>query len=288
MRYLKIVGFVILILVLGVLARAYFGGTWHIWFPSSSHDSVFEGIPEHVESPALLVFSKTNRFRHKEGIAGGQQALANIAKRNGWSLFATENGAVFNAADLESVKAVVFLNATGDMLSHEQELAFQHWMESGGGWLGIHAAGDGSHSEWTWYMDNFIGAEYVAHIMGPQFQNATVVTEGTEHPVNERMPARWNHEEEWYSWRSSPRKNGFKILATVDENTYTPVRKMLGDELDLTMGDHPIVWANCVNNGRALYSAMGHTAEAFEVPQYLILLEDALNWVMGLSGSECG
>ena len=183
--------------------------------------------------------------------------------------------------------AVVFQNASGDMLSTEQELAFQQWLEGGGGWLGIHAAGDGSHAGWSWYMEKLIGAEFTAHIMGPQFQNATVVLENQEHPALRDIPDIWEHEEEWYSWASSPRAGGFTILATVDEGSYSPVQKFMGRERDLSMGDHPVVWSSCPGQGRAIYSAMGHQAKAFENPQYRKLLKNSLAWLLGETSGGC-
>ncbi|MFK8049572.1 MAG: ThuA domain-containing protein [Halioglobus sp.] len=277
----------ILLLVCLSLAGIWYIGAWNILFPSREHDTVAPAIPADLHSPAVLVFSKTNSFRHKEGIEGGRAAIASIAVGKGWSTFFTENGAVFNSEDLQQFQSVVFLNASGDMLSEDQEQVFQSWLEAGGGWIGLHAAGDGSHAEWQWYMDNLIGAEFTAHIMGPQFQEATVVMESSGHAAVERLPETWSHTEEWYSWEKSPRINGFNILAVLDEDSYSPFQKMMGNERDLSMGDHPVVWTNCVGAGRTLYAAMGHTAEAFEKTEYRILLEDALAWTLGVKQGTC-
>ncbi|MEH6586673.1 MAG: ThuA domain-containing protein [Halioglobus sp.] len=227
-----------------------------------------------------MVFSKTNSFRHRDGIAGGLSALQGIAQENNWSIFATENGAVFNAQQLTQFSAVVFLNATGDVLDEQQQAAFEHWLTSGGGWLGIHAAGDGSHKGWSWYGQHLIGADFTAHILGPQFQVAKVDVEASSHPALEGLPASWDHEEEWYSWERSPRVRGFNILVTIDENSYSPVQKAPGRERDLRMGDHPVVWSHCVGAGKSVYSALGHKAEAFEEPHHLKLLQSSLAWLI--------
>jgi uncharacterized protein len=265
---------------------AYYAGIWSALFPSSSHDTNAPSVPDNLVTPTILVFSKTNGFRHRDGIQGGLKALQSIADTNGWGVYATENGAIFNDQQLSRFDAVVFLNATGDMLDATQKLAFQLWLENRGGWLGIHAAGDGSHKGWDWYMDNLIGARFIAHTLDPHFQRARVLTENDEHPVNLGQPPEWFHEEEWYSWEESPRDHGFTVLATVDESTYQPVQKLFGRERDLSMGDHPVVWSNCVGAGRSVYAAMGHKAEAFEEVHYLRLLENALHWIIGLTGGD--
>jgi len=262
-------------------------GAWHLVFPSHQHDTVAPVIPDGLASPAILVFSKTNAFRHREGIAGGLKALQSIAANHQWGMFATENGAVFNEHDLARFQAVVFLNASGDILSGPQQAAFQSWLQAGGGWLGIHAAGDGSHLGWQWYRDNLIGATFTAHILGPQFQRATVVAEKHQHPVMQGLPDIWEHEEEWYSWERSPRAEGFTILATLDEDSYSPVQDFMGKKRDLHMGDHPVVWSNCIGSGRSVYTAMGHRAEAFEQPQFRKLLDNALAWLIADTAAGC-
>lgn len=286
----RLVRAVLVLAVLAVVAGlgyVRYIGAWNLVFPSTHHDTVAPHLPGDLVSPAVLVFSKTNAFRHIEGIPAGNRAIEGIARQQGWGFYATENGALFNAADLARFDAVVFHSATGDMLSDEQQQAFQKWLQAGGGWLGIHAAGDDSHADWPWYVDNLVGAKFTAHILGPQFQRATVILENQEHPALQGIPDIWQHAEEWYSWERSPRENGFTVLATLDEGSYTPVQKFMGRERDLRMGDHPVVWSNCVGNGRSLYLAMGHQAEAFEQPQVRKLINNALSWLMGQAADNC-
>lgn len=275
-------GLLVLIVAVGALSLGaiWYVGAWQLVFPSTQHDTVAPEIPGELDSPGILLFTKTNAFRHKEGIAGGVVTVQSIAQGEGWGVFHTENGAVFNANDLGRFAVVVFLNASGDMLNEAQEAAFQDWLVAGGSWLGIHAAGDSSHLAWQWYRDNLVGANFTAHIMGPQFQTATVLLENQGHPVLDGLPDVWEHEEEWYSWEESPRTEGFTILATLDEDSYTPVMQMMGEERDLRMGDHPVVWSNCVGEGRSVYMAMGHKGEAFEQPQVRKLIANSLAWFM--------
>jgi type 1 glutamine amidotransferase len=225
-----------------------------------------------------LLFTKTNSFRHREGIEAGVRVVEILAKSNEWSVFHTENSAVFNTDDLARFDVVMSLNTSGDILSDAQQLVFQQWLQAGGGWVGVHSAGDGSHKDWPWYVGNLIGADFTAHILGPQFQTAEVINEMPQHPVMRLSPQRWLHEEEWYSWEESPRGKGFTILARIDENSYSPVQKAFGREVDLRMGDHPVVWARCVGRGRAVYSAMGHGAAAYASAEYQQLLGAAMAW----------
>lgn len=288
-KKLLIALFVVLLLLLvsGLLVIRNVGA-WNILFPSHAHETVPPEIPDSLVSPAVLLFTKTNGFRHIEGIAAGLEYLEQVAVKRGWSTFHTENGAVFNEGDLNRFDAVVFLNASGDILDQQQQQAFQSWLTRGGGWLGVHAAGDGSHKDWPWYVENLVGVDFIAHPMGPQFQVARVEVENPGQAAMQNLPGEWLHDDEWYSWVESPRgKKDFDVLASIDESSYSPWLKIMGKEKDLRMGDHPVVWSRCVDSGRALYSAMGHSAASYQAPEHRLLLENALAWVIGQAGQAC-
>lgn len=241
-------------------------------------------VPADLKRPAILVFSKTNGFRHEEAIPAANKMFADMAQQNGWGFFQTENGATFSPEILSRFDAVVFNNVSGDVFTPDQRQAFRSFLENGGGFVGIHAAGDNSHEAWKWYTDQIIGTHFTQHTMNPQFQKATVQVEDATNPATKGLPQTWQRTEEWYSFDKSPRGPGTDVLVTVDEKTYNP-EGMFGK--DLRMGDHPVVWTRCVGKGRALYSAMGHRAEAFAEPEYRQLLQGALNWVMRKEGEGC-
>jgi len=244
-------------------------------------------LPPGLGRTAFLIFSKTNGFRH-ESIVAGNAALSAIAKRRGWSVFVTENGAVFNPAQLSRFKAVIWDNASGDDLTAAQRAAFKGYLEAGGGFVGVHAAGDNSHNAWPWYVDTLIGTRFIGHTLGPQFPTAGIRVEDHTNPATRDLPQIWARSDEWYSFASDPRAKGYHILASLDERTYRPVMKFpFFASKSLRMGYHPIVWVHCVGNGRAFYSAMGHQASAYKEPLHLRMLEGAMVWAAGLGGPTC-
>jgi hypothetical protein len=281
------IGTTVVALALASIVVLRMTGAWGALFPSSDHDVTPPELPSHLTSPAILVFTKTNGFRHTEAIDAGVPLFERIAEQRDWSIFHTENGAIFNDDQLARFDAVVFHNASGDLLDQAQEDSFKRYLAAGGGFVGTHAAGDASHESWDWYIDEVIGSLFTAHIMGPQFQEALVKVEDASHPATQALPAEWTHSEEWYSWEDSPRNHGFHILATVDEASYEPYARLFGTETDLRMGDHPILWTRCIGRGRTLYSAMGHAAEAYETPELQALLEGAVAWAARVEGSGC-
>ena len=284
------IGLLGLALAVASLGFIWWIGAWGILFPSDDYETeppeIASGFGE-KSALAVLVYSKTNSFRHKQGIEAAHALFDEIGARRDWAIFHSENSAIFDPALLERFDVVVFANASGNHASDEQDLAFAKWLEQGGGWVGIHAAGDGSHAAWQWYADSLIGADYLGHILGPQTQQARVVVEARDHPVTRGLPAEFLHEEEWYSWDRSAREAGFDVLLSVDESTYEPFIRGLGEEKDIRMTDHPIVWARCVRRGRALYTALGHWGAAYRSQHYPRLLENAVEWAAGIGGIAC-
>jgi type 1 glutamine amidotransferase len=253
------------------------------------YESVPPALPDTLSKPALLIFSKTNGFRHNS-IEASNAALSGIAQRRGWSIFVTENAAVFNPDQLRRFNAMVWNSASGDVLTPDQRAAFKLYLEAGGGFLGIHGAGGDLKYDWRWYVETLIGAQFIGHPLDPQLQQATVRVEDNTHPATRGLGATWIRTDEWYSFASSPRGRGYRVLASLDESSYQPLFKIplpFTRPRDLHMGDHPIIWLHCVGNGRAFYSALGHEASAYAEPTHLQMLEGALDWSMGLAGSRC-
>lgn len=259
-----------------LIQRTVLGGV-HVY------EAVPPQLPAEIKRPAILVFSKTNGFRHEEAIPAANAMFAAVAKQKGWGYFQTENGATFSPAILSRFDAVVFNNVSGDVFTPGQRKAFKAFIENGGGFVGIHAAGDDSSRDWTWYLKDVIGAQFIGHPMNPQFQEATVKVEDRTHPATRGLPASWKRTDEWYSFDKPTRQPGYHVLLTLDESSFAN-HKMFGK--DLAMGaDHPIAWWHCVGKGRVLYSGLGHQASAYAEPLYRGMLTEAVDW--SLHGREC-
>src|SRR5690606_33865678 len=91
--------------------------------------------------PRVLVFSKTAAFYH-QSIPAGNKALMELGEEHGFEVDTTTNAEWFNEDSLKNYSAVVFLSTTGDVLNHQQEVAFERYIQAGGGYVGIHAASD--------------------------------------------------------------------------------------------------------------------------------------------------
>ena len=233
--------------------------------------------------PRVLLFEKINGFRDGPSVDGAHAAFVAMAQRKGWALVTTQNGAAFSPAVLRQFDAVIWNNISGDVLTLGQRRAFRTWMENGGGFIGVHGSAGDPVYFWDWYVDGLLGARFQAHPMNPQFQTAKVKLEDSAHPVARGLPAQWDANDEWYSFKTNPRAAGARIVATLDESTYKP--EGMGG-MSLRMGDHPIAWTRCIgparsgkgNQGRMFYSAIGHLPERYTDPVYVQMLEQAVAW----------
>jgi cytochrome c len=225
---------------------------------------------ENIDSRfAVLVFSKTTGFRH-DSIVPGIAAIAALGVEHRFAVDSTEDATRFSEANLARYRVVVFLNTTGDIFGPDQKVAFERYIRSGGGFVGIHSASDTEY-QWPWY-GRLVGAYFASH---PTIQRAAVHIENPGHPSTKDLPAAWERTDEWYNFRSNPR-GVVRVLATLDETTYSGG----------TMGaDHPIVWCQAIDGGRSWYTAMGHTTESYSEPLFRLHLLGGIESAAGISGS---
>ena len=234
-----------------------------------------------------LIFSKTAAFRHTECIPSGTVAIAQMAQRNGFTVDATENAADFNDANLAKYDVVIFLCTTGDVLNAAQQTAFEHYIQGGGGYAGIHSASDTEY-DWSWY-GGLVGAYFRDHPgvagVNQQFQQATINVEDRKSAATKRLPAQWTREEEWYNFRTNPRED-VHVLMSVDESTYDP-RGYSVPGGSPPMGDHPISWCHEYDGGRAFYTALGHKGVYWKEPLLLSHVLGGIQMAAGAAKFNC-
>ena len=242
------------------------------------YDTVGPVIPE-LQHPAILVLSKTNGFIHKEGLPAAGAMLAELATANGWHIYQSENAATHNASDLARFDVVVWNNTSGDILTPSQREDFKVWLTSGGKWLGLHAAGGDFTYDWNWYVDTLLGAQFIGHTMSPQFQDADVLISNSLEPLTAHLANPWRiQQEEWYAFDRNPRESGATILLSLDESSYKPEGNFF---MEASMpGEHPIAWSRRIGQGTVIYSAIGHTAHTYSVPEYRTFIANAINQML--------
>ena len=214
----------------------------------------------------VLVFSHTNRFRHKS-IEVGVDLVQSLGEAHNFAVDATEDSTYFAREDLSQYAAIVFMNTNGNVLGRAGEVALERYIQQGGGFVGVHSAA-ATEYDWAWY-GGLVGAFFDDH---PVPQSASVVRNDAVHPSTIHLPGKWVHFDEWYNYRSNPRGN-VHVLATVNEKSYEGGK----------MGhDHPIAWAHEYDGGRSWYTGLGHTIEVYADPLFQQHVLGGIEWAAGV------
>lgn len=217
-----------------------------------------------LQSSKVLVFTKTEGFRHGS-IEDGVVALEKMAKEHEFILDTTANASMFTEDNLKQYKAVVFLNTTGDLLNDEQQAAFEKYIRSGGGYVGIHAAADAEYS-WPWY-NKLVGGYFNGH---PKVQKATLQVVDNTHSSTKMLDTTWEKVDEWYNYKDI--NEDINVLLNVDEKSYKGGKN--GE-------NHPMAWYHEYDGGRAFYTGLGHTKVTFTNSVFLAHLYGGLQYAMG-------
>ncbi|MBA4849641.1 ThuA domain-containing protein [Emticicia sp. BO119] len=218
---------------------------------------------------ALVVASRAKD--HLKMIAAAKPFFEKMAAENNFNLEFTDDTSLVNEVNLMQYKVFIQLHLAPFDMSQAQQAALQQYIENGGGWVGIHAAGltgamfkSPKREYWQWFEDFMGGIEYSPH---PKFQKGTFIVEDRKHPATNHLPKRIEVADEWYEFNKSPRAN-VRVLASANESTYTQNKPM---------GDHPLIWCN-EKYPHTIYIGIGHDASLCNNKNYTTLVRNAILW----------
>lgn len=212
----------------------------------------------------VLIFSKTEGYHHNS-IDKGVATVSQMAMDNGFKVDTTTDASFFNEEQLSEYSAVIFLSTTGDVLNHYQQADFERYIQSGGGFVGVHAAADTEY-DWPWY-NQLVGAYFLSH---PAQQKATINIVDKTHPSTKELPDVWEHFDEWYNYKSIV--DGLNVLMNLNESSYE------GGE---NGANHPIAWNREFDGGRMFYTGLGHTEDVFSDTNFLSHLWGGIEYAVG-------
>ncbi|MDF7799616.1 ThuA domain-containing protein [Pontiellaceae bacterium B1224] len=223
----------------------------------------------------VLSFQDNNGYEHAS-MPEAKALIERLGRQHGWDVVSTKDSASLVELDLSQFDTVIFNNNCGNkgpVMTPAEQLALQKYVQSGGGFLGVHTAGalwkeGGSFQAW---YEGLIGARQVRH---PKVQRARLVVEDRTHPATRHLPEEWFVTDEWHTFDSNPREQ-VNVLIALDESSYQ------GKANQKMGGDHPFVWYQEYDGGRSFFTSLGHTAEIYSNPDFEKLIEGAVLWTSG-------
>jgi hypothetical protein len=217
------------------------------------------------EFKVVAFYTARNDQAHISFVHEANKWFSKTALKYNFEYDSTNNWGNLNYAFLSHYEVVIFLDTRPDSLS--QRLAFQKYMENGGGWMGFHFSAFAlTPSEypqnWDWYHNQFLGSgQYVSNTWRPV--SAILKVEDKSHPATKNLPGTFKSSpNEWYRWQYDLRKNpSIKILLSIDSSSYPLGTGPKPSEI-WHSGFYPVVWTN--KNYRMIYFNMGHNDIDYE------------------------
>ncbi len=217
-----------------------------------------------LKQKKILIFSKSNGYRH-ESIEAGIAAIRKLGAENNFAVDATEDSLFFTKRNLKQYNAIVFLSTTGEVLGASGQKAFKHYIQSGGAFVGVHAATDCGYT-WPWYI-GLVGASFESH---PEQQMAKLIVKDATHLSTKSLPLIWERKDEWYNFKNL--SSSTNILLSIDESSYKGGKNG---------ASHPMAWYHIYDGGRVFYTELGHTKESYEEPLFLTHLLGGIQYALG-------
>jgi type 1 glutamine amidotransferase len=228
-----------------------------------------------------LMITQTAGWQH-ESTFDAIPALQKLAERHDFHLDHKQRAMPLTADQLKNYDVVIMVNTTGDIFNESEQAAMEAFIQSGKGWVGVHAASDTEY-DWKWYTD-MVGHMFYIH---PHVQTAMLDVHDNSFPGLTTWPKRMMWTDEYYEYKDGTKKPGFNYLITVDESTYETQANWGPGRVAKGHGDfHPISWYHNYDGGRAFYTNLGHVPAVFEDPAFLQHLYGGIYWAATGRGSK--
>jgi len=234
----------------------------------------------------LLIYTKTNGFRHGAAINIGPTSMKLLGEKTGaFTIVHTEDPSYFEPAKLKQFDAVLFLNTTGECLKANKKVkgggereemlknSLLDFVKAGGGIAGFHSATD-TYKKWKEYNE-MMGGVFAGHPWGGG-SKVWVKIDDPKHTLTPGFKgASFQITDEIYQFRADTGlRTNQRVLLSLD-----------GSKMDLKRGnrkngDYPVAWVRTYGKGRCFYSSLGHNAHIYWderiLPFYLAGLQFAL------------
>ena len=234
----------------------------------------------------LLIFTKTNGFRHKAAINVGPTSMKMLGEKTGaFTTVHTEDESYFEPDKLKTFDAVLFLNTTGecfkkskkDKAGSEREERLKKslvdFVKGGGGIAGFHSATD-TYKRWKEY-NLMMGGAFAGHPWNAR-SKVWVKIDDPDHKLTPTFKGEsFEVQDEIYQFREDTAlRTNQRVLLSLDGSKTNLKRGKRKN------GDYPVAWVRSYGEGRCFYSSLGHNPDIFWdkriLPFYLAGLQFAL------------
>ncbi len=212
----------------------------------------------------VLVYTKNGKGYVHENIPAAVSCIQKLGQQYGFKTDVSENATVFTEETLKQYSLLIFASTNNDVFdTDEQRLAFRHYIEAGGGFVGIHSV-VGTERNWDWFK-MMLGGTFAWH---PKFQKYQLRVIDKEHPSVSGLPTVWEKEDECYF-----QKEMYPGIKTVLAHDISSLKEDDQEKIKLHAGPYsklyPAAWYQKFDGGHIWITALGHDKKDYEDPIYV-------------------
>lgn len=243
--------------------------------------TLLAGIAYSATLPRILVLTETAGWDHGTKSAA-HVTISELGVSGGFlvdTVSSTEG--TFTDAILTGYSAVCFVNTTGNIFTDGEAAAFERYMQSGGGYVGVHASTDAEYGR-PWYGD-LTGANFNGHPFN--IATARVAVLDKHHPSTLFITAdTLSLTDEWYFWADNPDFRNNPLIDPAIRSGITVLMSLVESSISgSTLGGyHPICWYKRYGSGRVWYCGLGHNPDTFGDSLFKQMLLGAIRYAAGI------
>lgn len=212
----------------------------------------------------VLVYTRNGKGYIHQNIPSAVACIQKLGTQHGFQVDVSDSAGVFTKDNLAKYTMLIFPSTNNDVFDTDvQRLAFRHYIEAGGGFVGIHSI-TGTERNWKWFK-MMLGGTFVWHA---RFQKFKVRMINADHPSMQGLPATWEKEDECYFAKEM--YPGNNVLMAHDLSSLNPIQK---DTVARHAGSYtdfyPAAWWNHFDGGYTWCTVLGHDKKDYEDPIYV-------------------
>jgi uncharacterized protein len=225
----------------------------------------------------VLVYTKNGVGYVHDNIPEAVACVRNMGQQYGFRVTVADTGIVFTRENLEKFTLIIFTSTNNDVFETDaQRLAFRHYIEAGGGFVGVHSV-VGTERNWTWFKQ-LMGGTFAWHA---PFKKYKVKILDTKHGSMEGLPKVWEKEDECYFEKEM--YPGIHTIMVQDVNSLNPNTDKEKDNIKLNKGSfgdfYPAVWHQSFDGGLCWITTLGHDKKDYKDPIYVKHLFQGIRFV---------
>lgn len=223
----------------------------------------------------VLVYTKNGKGYVHDNIPFAARSIQRLGQQHGFSVDTSARPDIFTEANLRQYSTLIFTSTNNDVFDTDaQRLAFRRYIESGGGFVGVHSV-VGTERNWAWFK-RLMGGTFLWHA---KFQPFRLRVLAAQHPSMKDVPTVWSKSDECYFLKElspGPTPVLAHEIASLNPNEAEKVKASAGAYTEL----YPAAWYYDFDGGHTWCTTLGHAKTDYDDPVFINHLFQGIQFVV--------